>query len=411
MEASWSIHLAPPFTSSTWYPAIEDQEALKKARSILLQAEAYDKNGETTAFGFSEMIPVCYGLKLSSGTDITRFYLYPASTGLLYVLPYLDATTSGTVPVATLPDSTISQLKELANAQQQALDSGIAYDQFCSQIQQASAIQVTPPSRFSVSYPEPITAPSLLEAGRADLLCARAPTPQEARRRWNEDDLSRDAYQITLTLSSRPDGPISALPTRRPILEERWGKSGLCSLRRFSPTHRRSGHLCGPGSGGMGGTAKGASEQSCPPTPEELAYFNDGSFFDNGTGNGGDAYLHFSIRNMFLTSQYDTPQDIDLFELFYCGSAQPSTPMSQEERQLVIDRGYHGTAPPCGCTKITRQEMDAVLLEHTGLTLEETRQVGLEQFTYLPEYDAYYHFHGDTNYTFPIFSQGFRQEI
>lgn len=115
--------------------------------------------------GFSEMIPVCYGLKLSSGTDITRFYLYPASTGLLYVLPYLDATTSGTVPVATLPDSTISQLKELANAQQQALDSGIAYDQFCSQIQQASAIQVTPPSRFSVSYPEPITAPSLLEAG------------------------------------------------------------------------------------------------------------------------------------------------------------------------------------------------------------------------------------------------------
>ena len=150
-------------------------------------------------------------------------------------------------------------------------------------------------------------------------------------------------------------------------------------------------------------------ENSVPLTPEELAYFNDGSFFDNGTGNGGDAYLHFSIRNMFLTSQYDTPQDIDLFELFYCGSAQPSTPMSQEERQLVIDRGYGGTDPDCGCTKITRQEMDAVLLEHTGLTLEETRQVGLEQFTYLPEYDAYYHFHGDTNYTFPIFSQGSRQ--
>ena len=83
--------------------------------------------------------------------------------------------------------------------------------------------------------------------------------------------------------------------------------------------------------------------------------------------------------------------------------------MSQEERQLVIDRGYGGTDPDCDCTKITRQEMDAVLWEYTGLTLEETRQVGLKQFTYLPEYDAYYHFHGDTNYTFPIFSQGFRQ--
>ena len=409
VEASWSIHLAPPFTSSTWYPAIEDQEALKKARSILLQAEAYDKNGETTAFGFSEMIPVCYGLKLSSGTDITRFYLYPASTGLLYVLPYLDATTSGTVPVATLPDSTISQLKELANAQQQALDSGIAYDQFCSQIQQASAIQVTPPSRFSVSYPEPITAPSLLEAGRADLLCARAPTPQEARRRWNEDDLSRDAYQITLTLSSGQTAPY--------LLYQPGGlswKSGGENL-----VYVLSGDSLQPigvldtyavqALVGWAEQQKGHQNNPVPLTPEELAYFNDGSFFDNGTGNGGDAYLHFSIRNMFLTSQYDTPQDIDLFELFYCGSAQPSTPMSQEERQLVIDRGYHGTAPPCGCTKITRQEMDAVLLEHTGLTLEETRQVGLEQFTYLPEYDAYYHFHGDTNYTFPIFSQGFRQ--
>lgn len=154
---------------------------------------------------------------------------------------------------------------------------------------------------------------------------------------------------------------------------------------------------------------QGIQNSVVPLTSEELAYFNDGSFFDNGTGNGGDAYLHFSIRNMFLTSQYETPQDIDLFELFCCGSAQPSAPMSQEERQLVIDRGYGGTAPDCGCTKITRQEMDAVLLEHTGLTLEETHQVGLEQFTYLPEYDAYYHFHGDTNYTLPIFSRGFRQ--
>lgn len=158
------------------------------------------------------------------------------------------------------------------------------------------------------------------------------------------------------------------------------------------------------------GWAEQQNEQQRSPvllTPEELAYFNDGSFFS--TKDTENPYTGFSIRNMFLTSQYDTPQDIDLFELFYCGSTQPSAPMSQKERQLVIDRGYHGTAPPCGCTKITRQEMDAVLLEHTGLTLEETHQVGLEQFTYLPEYDAYYHFHGDTNYTFPIFSQGFRQ--
>ncbi len=33
-----------------------------------------------------------------------------------------------------------------------------------------------------------------------------------------------------------------------------------------------------------------------------------------------------------------------------------------------------------------------------GLTLAETNQVGLDNFTYLPEYDIYYYFHGDTNY-------------
>lgn len=54
--------------------------------------------------------------------------------------------------------------------------------------------------------------------------------------------------------------------------------------------------------------------------------------------------------------------------------------------------------------------MDAVLLEHTGLTLEETNLVGLGDFTYLPEYDAYYHFHGDTNYTVPSFESGSRHD-
>ena len=282
-----------------------------------------------------------------------------------------------------------------------------SYDQFCSQVQQASTIQVTPPSRFSVSYPEPITAPFLLEAARADLLCARAPTPQEARRRWNEDDISRDAYQITLTLSSGQTAPY--LLYQPGGLSRKSGGENLVYVLSGSPL-RTAGVLDTYAVQALVGWAEQQNEHQRSPvplTPEELAYFNDGSFFS--TKDTENPYTGFSIRNMFLTSQYDTPQDIDLFELFYCGSTQPSAPMSQKERQLVIDRGYHGTAPPCGCTKITRQEMDAVLLEHTGLTLEETHQVGLEQFTYLPEYDAYYHFHGDTNYTFPIFSQGFRQ--
>lgn len=47
---------------------------------------------------------------------------------------------------------------------------------------------------------------------------------------------------------------------------------------------------------------QGAQSGAVPLTAEELAYFNDGSFFDNGTGSGGNAYINFSIRNQFLTS-------------------------------------------------------------------------------------------------------------
>lgn len=103
---------------------------------------------------------------------------------------------------------------------------------------------------------------------------------------------------------------------------------------------------------------QGAQSGAIPLTAEELAYFNDGSFFDNGTGSGGNAYINFSIRNQFLTSWYDHPADIDLYQLFYLGTGNPSS-ISEEERRLVIDRGYGGADPDCGCTKITRQEMDA----------------------------------------------------
>lgn len=50
-------------------------------------------------------------------------------------------------------------------------------------------------------------------------------------------------------------------------------------------------------------------------------------------------------------------------------------------------------------TKVTRAQMEAFLLEHAGLHLEDTQRKGLDQFIYLEEYDAYYLAHGDTNYS------------
>lgn len=54
--------------------------------------------------------------------------------------------------------------------------------------------------------------------------------------------------------------------------------------------------------------------------------------------------------------------------------------------------------------------INTVLLENTGLTLEQTAQKGMEQFQYLPEYESYYHTHGDTNYFHSVqISAGERQ--
>ena len=54
----------------------------------------------------------------------------------------------------------------------------------------------------------------------------------------------------------------------------------------------------------------GRSDAWEPLSEEELAYFNGDGFFN------GD---YLNIRNQFLSSTYAAPEEIDLFQLFYCG--------------------------------------------------------------------------------------------
>lgn len=123
-----------------------------------------------------------------------------------------------------------------------------------------------------------------------------------------------------------------------------------------------------------------------PLTGAELTYFAEEWF------NGDD----FNIRNQFLNSLYDRPEDIDLYNLFYCGSGLPETISDQE----LAEEGNWATEGEliCPLEKNSRANMDAVLTQYAGLTVEETNQVGLEGFSYREEYDAWYHAHGDTNY-------------
>mgnify|MGYP000478315368 CR=1 FL=1 len=139
-------------------------------------------------------------------------------------------------------------------------------------------------------------------------------------------------------------------------------------------------------------TGAKAESDPVPLTGDELAYFNE-EFFNNDTV---DNVVGLNIHNQFLTSLYERPEDIDLFELFYCGTGIDE-PMSDAELQQVGSFDTEGGLI-CPVDKMSVEAIDQVLLENTGLTLDETEGIGLEYFQYLPEYDAYYHSHGDTNY-------------
>lgn len=119
-----------------------------------------------------------------------------------------------------------------------------------------------------------------------------------------------------------------------------------------------------------------------PLTGAELTYFAEEWF------NGDD----FNIRNQFLNSLYDRPEDIDLFWLFYNGTGLPET-ITEEEIALA-----GAGAKVSRLHKLSLENIDAVLTQYTGLTLAETEGIGMTKFSYQEEYEAYYHCHGDSNY-------------
>ena len=106
-----------------------------------------------------------------------------------------------------------------------------------------------------------------------------------------------------------------------------------------------------------------------------------------------------------LTSLFDSPEDVDFRELFYNGNVEDKVlhpenfvPVSEEERSLLI--AMHGADDfrfSLDCTPISRTEMEQALMMLFGLTVDQTNQIRLEDFDYLPETDRYFLFHGDTN--------------
>lgn len=141
---------------------------------------------------------------------------------------------------------------------------------------------------------------------------------------------------------------------------------------------------------------------------EELSYFNGDGFF-NGE--------YMNIRNQFLSSLYDSPEEIDLFLLLYDGTGEADelrglegVDRAQLTAAIEKDAGFGEEGPPCAATVLTPEGIEDVLNQYLGMGLEDTQKIGMENFSYLSQYGVYYYFHGDTNYRASVtFDQGWKQ--
>lgn len=98
---------------------------------------------------------------------------------------------------------------------------------------------------------------------------------------------------------------------------------------------------------------------------------------------------------------YARPEEIDLFELFYIGTdsvegAGNRDVPSDEEILDILKSDPVNLA--CPAYKLTSSTINGCLRKYLGLSIAETEQKGMDNFTYSSEYDAYYWMAGDTNY-------------
>lgn len=101
------------------------------------------------------------------------------------------------------------------------------------------------------------------------------------------------------------------------------------------------------------------------------------------------------IVNMFLTSEYDTPEEINLGELFYDGI--DSKPEVSEYEKELLKKQYDAMIELDVC-KIPVEDMDTIINHYMGISLEQTQKKGLEMHYYLDAYKSYYRVAGDTGY-------------
>ena len=100
----------------------------------------------------------------------------------------------------------------------------------------------------------------------------------------------------------------------------------------------------------------------------------------------------------FLLSTYETPADINLSQVFYCGAGFKQEELEKKERKLLFDRiDEKNTSTPV--FKVTDEQIDDLLARKAGITSEESSRKldGAESWAHRGRYGAWYSVHRDSN--------------
>ena len=129
----------------------------------------------------------------------------------------------------------------------------------------------------------------------------------------------------------------------------------------------------------------GADYQICSNFPARMMIEDPDSLkmqelFDHAFG---DRYYSNALR-----SSYTTPADVDLSYLFRKGFADEPG-ITQREKELLIEKVPNPNVVG-GYLRLPAEKIDAKLMELFGITLQQTNQVGMDDWIYLEETNCYY---------------------
>ena len=97
----------------------------------------------------------------------------------------------------------------------------------------------------------------------------------------------------------------------------------------------------------------------------------------------------------FLLSNYDNVVSVDLLQVLYTGAGMNNPENSSEIVAAYLAASNEDT-PDCDSTILTTQQINNFLLLKTGHPLSDMKNP--LEWAYIAQFDAYIHFHGDTNY-------------